>query len=269
MPTISFITANFIGRAMKYRGPRDWTPNQEATLTWINPDRFLEIVQNVVAVGFDSIDIWAAHCHWKHHDREDFLEQVKGYCSQFDLTITSYAGSFDVTQPKDIDAPFRFMKQLGAPMFAGGIGGDLSPAELAPMVNQACHRYGAKWAFENHAEKSVDEILARIDGGQHDRVGVALDTGWCATQGFDPLDAIKRLQDAGKLFTVHLKDIKAAGSHDTCTLGDGIVACESITRHLAQSRWQGNITIEHEPFDHDPMDEIDTSIERVKQWLKA
>jgi sugar phosphate isomerase/epimerase len=269
MPTISFPTSNFIGRAMRYRGPHDPKPNEEATLTWSNPDRFLEIVENVVTAGLDAVDIWAAHCHWRHHDREDYLEQIKGLCSQFDLTIASYAGTFDVYTAKDIDAPFRFMKQLGAPLFAGGIGGNLAPAQLALMMNQACHRYGAKWAFENQAEKSLEEILARIDGGQHDRVGIALDTGWCATQSLDPLDAVKRIHEAGKLFTLHLKDIKEKGQHDTCAPGEGIVPCEAIVKFLTNAKWPGSISIEHELYDRDPMPEIETGLQRVKQWLDA
>ena len=47
-----------------------------------------------VAAGFEAVDIWTAHCHWQHHGREDYLEQVKGLCSQFDLTITSLYGIY-------------------------------------------------------------------------------------------------------------------------------------------------------------------------------
>jgi sugar phosphate isomerase/epimerase len=269
MATISFPTSNFIGRAMSYRGPHEWKRNEEATITWSNPDRFLEIVQNVVTAGIDAVDIWAAHCHWRHHDREDYLEQIKGLCSQFDLTIASYVGSFDVNAPKDIDAPFRFMKQLGAPMFTGAIGGTLAPAQLAPMMNQACHRLGAKWAFQNHEEKSVDEIFAKIDGGRHDRVGIALDTGRCARQGIDPLDAVRRIHDAKKLFALHLQDLKEKAKGDSCALGEGIVPCEEIVKYLANAKWPGNMAIEHEPCDRDPMPEIEASLQRVKQWMKT
>jgi sugar phosphate isomerase/epimerase len=270
MPNItpSFITANYVARALAYKGPNEWGPHDEATLAAASPERFLEIVQDVVACGFESIDVWTAHCHFERHDREDYLEQVKGFCSQFDLTIGSYAGGFEAKTPADVDKVFRFMKQLGAPLFAGGIRG-LAPGELCPMVNDACHRFGVRWGFENHpADHSVADIVAAIDGGWHDRVGVALDTGWAATNGFDPVDAAKRLIDLGKLFIVHLKDVKAAGAHDTCTIGDGIVPCEQVVRYLVQAGWDGNISIEHEPFDHDPTDEIRTSLQRVKQWMR-
>ena len=267
MPTVSFITANYVARALNYRGPNDWMPNQDATIAAASPEYFLGMVQEIAAAGFDAIDIWTAHCHWQHHDRGDYLEQVKGFCSQFDLTITSYAGGFAANDAKDIDPPFRFMKQLGAPIFAGGIGGSLPPQKLVPMVNDACHHYGVRWAFENHPEKTIDDVFARIDGGKHDRVGVALDTGWCGTQGMDAVDAVKRLIDAGKLFIIHLKDVRGAGKHDTCAIGEGIVPCEEIVRALVRSGWQGDVGIEHEPFDRDPMPEIKRSLERVMAWL--
>jgi sugar phosphate isomerase/epimerase len=266
MPTVSFISANYVARALNYNGNTDWMTHDRATAGAASPEAFLQVAQDVVAAGFDAIDIWSAHCHWLHHDREDYLEQVKGFCSQFDLTITSYAGGLDAKSADEIDRPFKFMKQLGAPLFAGGIRG-LPPADLCRAVNETCHRYNLRWGYENHPEKSFDELLARIDAGRHDRVGVALDTGWCATQGMDALDATQRLIDINKLFILHLKDVKEPGKHDTCTLGDGIVPCEKIVRELVRSNWSGNISIEHEPFDHDPTEEIKTSLARVRQWL--
>lgn len=268
MLTPSFITANYVARALNYRGPADWMPNNDATIAAASAEHFLQIVQDVVAAGFESIDIWTAHCHWLHHDTEDYLEQIKGYCSQFDLTISSYAGGMDnVTTAADLDKPFRLMKQLGAPLFAGGIRGLPSP-QMCALVNESLGRYGLKWGFENHpGEKSVAEILERIDGGRHDRIGAALDTGWCGTMGFDALEAVQRLCEMNKLFIIHLKDVTEAGKHDTCTLGDGIVGIEKVVRYLKQSGWSGTLCIEHEPFDHDPTEEIVTSRLRVLDWI--
>ncbi len=268
MRTISFMSANYVGRALKYQGPADWGPNNDAVLASINAECFMEIAQDVAGAGFEAIDIWTAHCHWAAHASEDYLEQVKGFCSQFDLAITSYAGGFDAKTPADVEAPLRFMKQLGAPMFAGGIGGGLPPAELAPMVNSACEKFGVKWAFENHPEKSVEDIIAKIDGGKHDRVGIALDTGWCATQGVDALEAVKRIHQMGKLFILHLKDVEAAGAHDNCAIGEGIAPCEAVVKYLVKSGWDGDICVEHEPYDRDPMPEVLRGLARVREWMK-
>src|SRR5207248_4223116 len=118
--------------------------------------------------------------------RGDYLEQVKGNCSNFDLAITSYAGGVHVKTSEDLDKPLRFMKQLGAPLFAGGDSGKPTN-ELMPMVQAACEKFDVLWAYENHPEKTADEILSKIGLGKFPRVGLALDTGWCGTQGLDAL----------------------------------------------------------------------------------
>ncbi|HEV8604357.1 MAG TPA: sugar phosphate isomerase/epimerase family protein [Tepidisphaeraceae bacterium] len=265
MPNISFISANYVGRALNYRGPADWMPNDAATLKAASPDHFASIAFDIAAAGFEAIDIWTAHCHWQHHASDDYIEIVKGICSQYDLSITSYAGGLHPSSAVDLEAPFKFMKQLGAPIFAGGMWG-ADPAEMAPHIQKICDRLGVRYALENHPEKSPQEILAKIAGGKFPRIGIALDTGWCGTQGIDAVECAKRLRE--KLFIVHLKDIKAAGAHDTCALGDGIVPIEKLVRYLLDSKWEGTLCIEHEPYDHDPMPDIKKSADRVRQWLR-
>jgi len=265
MRTISFITANYVARASNYNGSEDWGTHDRATSANANAATFQKIAQDVSGAGFEAIDIWTAHCHWIAHAKGDYVEQVKGICSNFDLAITSYAGGVHVNTPADLEAPLRFMKQLGAPMFAGGVGGKPT-AELMPMVQAACEKFDRRWAYENHPEKTPAEIMEKIGGGDFSRVGVALDTGWCGTHGMDALEAAKVVRE--KLFIVHLKDVKAVGGHDTCALGEGVVAVEKVVRFLVESGWEGTIGIEHEPYDRDPMPEVKRSLERLKQWLK-
>src|SRR5215218_138174 len=74
MPTVSFISANYVARALDYNGETDWMGHDRATVRSASPERFLQIAQDVVGAGFEAIDIWTAHCHWLHHDREDYLE---------------------------------------------------------------------------------------------------------------------------------------------------------------------------------------------------
>jgi len=138
-------------------------------------------------------------------------------------------------------------------------------AEVVPVLDVLCSKYGVLYAFENHPEKTVEEILAKVDHGRRASIGVALDTGWCGTQGMDAVDAVKRLREV--LFILHLKDVTQAGSHDTCAAGEGIVPCEQIVRHLVDTGWEGTICIEHEPYDRDPMPEVLRSVKRVKEWI--
>jgi len=267
MLSISFITANYVARALNYPGGKtaDWEVHDQATRKIASAETFADVARDIAMEGFECIDIWSAHCHWKEHNREDYLEQVKGICSNFDFAITSYAGGLNGTTAAEFDAGFKFVKQLGAPLWAGGMWG-ADPAAMTPVIDDICSKYGLKWALENHPENNVEEILARIGGGRYANVGVALDTGWCATHGFDAVEAAKRLRE--KLLIVHLKDIVRAGEHETCALGEGIVPVEKVVRFLVQSGWNGNLSIEHEPFDRDPMPEIVQSLQRVKAWVR-
>jgi L-ribulose-5-phosphate 3-epimerase len=262
----SFITANYVARAKGYNGEPNWGVHDQATRDNTSADQWGFICRDVARQGFKAIDIWTAHCHWQHHDREGYPERVKALCAENGLEVTSYAGGIPIKKPADLDAPLAFMNRIGAPIFAGGIHG-LPVADLAPAVQDACQRHGVRWALENHPEKSADEILNKIGNGKFDRCGVALDTGWCAIQHMDALDATKRVRPS--LFILHLKDVVAPGSHDTCAIGEGVVPCEQVVRYLVETNWSGAICIEHEPYDRDPMPEVKRSLERVQQWLRA
>jgi sugar phosphate isomerase/epimerase len=119
--------------------------------------------------------------------------------------------------------------------------------------------------IENHPERSADEVLAKI-GDNSDVLGACVDTGWWLTQGYDPAEAVRRLE--GHLFHVHLKDIRAAGKHDTCALGDGLLDVAAMIGALREVGYTGYLSIEHEPDDHDPTSEVVRSRELVERLLQ-
>lgn len=269
MAQVSFISANFVARALNYPGgsTNDWGKFDRATREKSSAHEFMQIAMEVSEAGFEAIDIWDAHFDWRRAGFEDDIEQIKGACSQFDLAITSYAGGLNAADAANAEKLLKVMKQLGTSTYAGGIWGADLPA-VWPNVDRWCQTLGMRFAFENHPEQSVGEILSKIDNGKWDHVGVALDTGWCGTQGVDAVEAARILRDKGKLFIVHLKDVKKAGEHETCTLGDGIVPVEAVVKELVKGGWDGTFCIEHEPFDRDPMPEVVESLKRVKGWMK-
>jgi sugar phosphate isomerase/epimerase len=265
MPTVSFISANYVARVLKYSGESNWGVHDNATVAATDRAHFEGILADVKAAGFSAIDIWMAHCHFNRHSPQH-RESIKDACAKAGMAVTSYAGGIGGTK-QELDTIFRFMRDLGAPILAGGYFGKMPAAEAMPAVHEICQRYSVRYALENHPEKSADEIWTRIGQGQYSTIGVALDTGWCGTQDFDALDAVKRFVDKGKLFILHLKDVTQKGGHGTCALGDGVIPCEKIVRHIKQAKWEGTICIEHEPYDRDPMPEVKTSLDRVKKWL--
>ena len=81
-------------------------------------------------------------------------------------------------------------------------------------------------------------------------LGAAVDTGWWATQGYDPVDAIHELSD--RLFHVHLKDVEEPGTHVSCMHGEGCARIADCVDALLELGYAGAVSIEHEPFDRDP-----------------
>jgi L-ribulose-5-phosphate 3-epimerase len=265
MRSISFISANYVGRSSGYPGGSvsDWMKFDAATIAGAPGPQFDSIAADVAAQGFRNIDLWTAHCHWQRHSEQD-ADRVRTICAKRDLKLTSYIGGFQAETAKDVEDLFRYMNRLGVPIFAGMTWG-LPDDRRAALIDEVASQFNVRWAHENHPEKTPQEMLTKIANGRYRNCGIALDTGWCGTQGLDALEAAKALREF--LFIVHLKDVEAVGGHETCVLGDGIVPVERVARFLVETNWQGTIGIEHEPFDRDPMPEVVTSLNRLQQWL--
>lgn len=261
---ISFISANYIARVLNYNGEHNWAIHDKATQQVASISHLDQVMTDVRAAGFDAMDLWIGHCHWINHAASDLPSQVPALARKHGLDLPSYAGGMNMKSRDDAFALFSAIKRMGIPLFAGGIGG-LPDDQIPPIVQDVCQQLDVRWAFENHPQKSVPEILARIGHGRYNRCGVALDTGWCGTHSLNALDAVKALRE--QLFIVHLKDITAAGAHNTCALGEGIVPIEQVVRYLKDTQYTGTLCIEHEPFDRDPMPEIERSLQRVRHWL--
>jgi sugar phosphate isomerase/epimerase len=70
-----------------------------------------------------------------------------------------------------------------------------------------------------------------------------------------------------RLFFVHLKDVKSPGGHVTCRYGDGCVPVRACVETLKEIKYFGGISIEHEPEDHSPDQEVSESRSLLEQWL--
>jgi L-ribulose-5-phosphate 3-epimerase len=120
-------------------------------------------------------------------------------------------------------------------------------------------------AVENHPETTPAEVLAKIDAGR-ETMAATVDTGWWASQGYDPARAIEEL--GAHVAHVHLKDVLHEGEpHDTCAWGEGIVDVPACLGALLRIDYAGAYTVEHEPEDHDPSEEIAAMRVQLEGWL--
>jgi L-ribulose-5-phosphate 3-epimerase len=262
--TISFITANYVARELGYNMTEGWMQGDAATQNAFKPlatfgQKFEAMLGDIKATGFSAIDLWLAHLHptWATGEH---VAVAKDLLSKHGIKVMSLAGG--VGSAENLRETCKLANGLGVTVIGGG-----APAladnreEMIAILKE----HGVKLGLENHPEKTPAEVLAQIGDGGDGHVGTACDTGWWGTQGYDAAKAVRELK--GHLFAVHLKDVKAAGAHDTCRYGEGIVNIQECVRALKEVGYTGPLGIEHEPEHHDPTEDVRVSKSLLEGWL--
>ena len=244
MSAIAFMTANYVARETGW-AMHGWSHGDRATNEHFRPietyaERLDELLATIGAFGFDTVDIWEAHLspEWATDDHVAIASET---LARHELRVATYAAWVG---PSNIEGACDLALALGTSLIGGGTSGD------PVAVRAALRERGVRLGIENHPERTPDEIRAKIDAGDG-AFGATVDTGWWATQGYDPARAIEELGE--RVLHVHLKDVLAVGEpHETCRWGEGIVDIPACVRVLQQTGYAGAYTIEHEPEDHDP-----------------
>lgn len=263
----SFVTANFVAREIGYRMPEGWGQGDRATNDAFKPietfaERFELMIEEVAEMGFGTIDLWTAHLNplWAT-DRH--VSQAKAILMKNGISVYSLAGGFG----SNLDE-FRRSCEIANQLGAKTLGGFASTLESDRDATVAMLReYAVTLGLENHPEKTPDEVKARLTSGDSDVVGACVDTGWWGTQGYDAANAIRELGMHVK--GVHLKDVAALGSHESCALGKGVVPIRDCVVALYEAGYKGALGIEHEPNNRDPRTEVAASLAVVEAELAA
>jgi sugar phosphate isomerase/epimerase len=253
---LTFCSANYVARAANYAlKPFNWGEAERITVERMTPEEFEAICRDVAAAGFRAIEVWRGHA-WHATLDEAGADALRATMARHGLTPMSYAGGLSGPEAETM---MRAARLLGVDLVAGGL-----PLERAHELAGLARKHGVRIGIENHPERHADEVLAKI-GDNSDVLGACVDTGWWLTQGYDPAAAVRAL--GGHLFHVHLKDIRAAGKHETCTLGTGLLDVTAVLAALREVGYNGYLSIEHEPDDYDPTAEIVQSRELVERLL--
>ena len=236
---IAFNTANLVGRVSGYRyALSHWGEQHQKTVAATDERAWVSICEDISAAGYPAVEVWEAHA------APESLNAAKAatwrrILEEHKLLPIGYAGSL---RPETI----RVCQWLGIPRINGGLRGQ-SPAQATDL----CRESGMRFNLENHPEKSTEELLKPIGGG-NEWLGVCLDTGWFGTQGVDVPQAIRVLNQLVR--HTHIKDVRRAGGHETCRLGDGVVKIPAVLESLKSIGYTGWYSWEDEPEDRNPMD---------------
>jgi sugar phosphate isomerase/epimerase len=259
MNAISYTTANDVARetgwAMHGWGHGDRLTNERYRPLETYGERLDELLRHVRGLGFEALDLWGAHLNpeWA---TDDHVAIARDSLARHGLAIATYAAWVG---PSNIERACEIAAALGVDLIGAGFSGE--PGRLVP----ALRAHGVRLAVENHPERTPDEVLAKIDRGEG-LFAATVDTGWWATQGYDPVRALEELGE--HVAHVHLKDVLHEGEpHETCPWGEGIVDVEACVRALRRLGYAGALTVEHEPEDHDPAGEVAAMLDRLRGWL--
>jgi L-ribulose-5-phosphate 3-epimerase len=260
---ISFMSANYVARDIGFR-MADWGEGDRAANAWYAPietyeQRLDDLLSTIAGLGFEAMDLWTSHLNpaWA---TDAHVAIAQDLLARHGLRVVSLAGWFGGTLA-EFEASCAIAVALGRPILGGSTG---AWRKDRAGVLRALERADLRLGFENHPEKTPREVLEVI-GDAGPRVGATVDTGWFGTQGFDAARAIEEL--GHRVLHVHLKDVREAGAHRTCRYGEGIVPIEGCVRTLQRMGYGGGISIEHEPEDYDPTEEVVANARLLRGWL--
>jgi len=140
-----------------------------------------------------------------------------------------------------------------------------------PMVASLSKEYGINVAIHNHATPHiyadphyVQQVLKDADR----RMGACPDTGHLMRSGFGPVESLKMF--TGRVYGVHLKDLKEMGKIDTrdWPFGQGIADIPAILKELKAQKFDGVISIEYEASQPDPTADVKECIAYLRRLDK-
>lgn len=162
---------------------------------------------------------------------------------------------------------FDYAKSINVPVIV------CSPDPQAlPLLDKLVKEYDIKLAIHNHGPgdkhfPSPFDVMKAVEKLDQ-RVGLCIDVGHTAKCEVDPADAIR--QCAGRLYDVHLKDVKDPNQRGPeVELGRGDLDVRGILHALVEMRYAYHVGFEHEKDPKDPLPGLAESVGYAKGILSG
>jgi sugar phosphate isomerase/epimerase len=168
------------------------------------------------------------------------------------LTLTA-AGTiyFAKDDDDDIKSKFEYVKAAGIPIIVGA-----PTRQVLPRVEKFVKQYDIKLAIHNHGTEDKQwpsplDVLEAVKS-MDPRIGCCIDVGHTMRTGTDPVAAIKKV--GPRLFDLHMKDLANGMQKESqVAVGDGVMPVPAIFRALIDIGYKGNVDLEYEINENDPM----------------
>lgn len=142
--------------------------------------------------------------------------------------------------------------------------------DFLPLIGKLATQFKIRSAIHNHPKPSKywdpQVVLNAIEKSGSDYVGVCADIGHWVRSGLDPIAALQQVE--GKVFSLHLKDLKerSSNTHDV-HWGTGVSNVEGVIKELIRQNFDGNISAEYEYNWQNNVVDVKQSIQNFRDIL--
>ncbi len=183
-------------------------------------------------------------------------DQVATRAAEYRAAGTTLTAAGTIYFAKDDDADirskFEYVIAAGIPIIVG------SPTrEVLPRVEKFVKEYDIKLAIHNHGTEDKQwpsplDVLAAVKS-MDPRIGCCIDVGHTMRTGTDPVAAIKKVGPSSlSTFTSRIWPT-AKCKESQVAVGDGVMPIPGIFKALVDIGYKGNVDLEYEIHDDDPM----------------
>ncbi len=141
---------------------------------------------------------------------------------------------------------FAFAKAMGIETIVSE-----PPENAFDLIDTLCKEYKIGVALHNHPKPSPYwdyKTVLRLCEGRSPWIGACADTGHWTRSGIDPVEAIRALGMAGRIRSLHFKDLNEFGVHNAHDVpwGQGKSKTREVLGALATMGYEGSFSIEYE-----------------------
>ena len=197
------------------------------------------------------------------------LDQVASRAAAYRAAGFKLTAAGNITFDKDDDAEirpkFEYLKAAGIPIAV------CAPThQILPRLERFVKEYDIKLAIHNHGPEDKNfpspfDVLAAVKN-LDSRIGLCIDLGHSLRAGADVVDAIHA---AGpRLYNIHIKDLANASAKESqVAVGQGVMPVRAIFQALMDTRYTGNVDLEYEIHEDDPMPGVTESFAYMRGVL--
>lgn len=168
---------------------------------------------------------------------------------------------------QEVTQAFQYAKMAGMTMIVG-----VPNHNLLELVDQKVKEFDIRVAVHNHgpsdkvfpSPQSAYEKIRSLDK----RIGLCIDIGHTARLGIDPSEAAAQFAD--RLIDIHIKDVSSfTADGNTVEIGRGVIDIPKFLKTLIRVKYPGNVTLEYEKDEKDPLAGAAESIGYLRGVLAA